>query len=66
MDPRKSGNLRDMSITTSTPKDVKDTQQLSGEAKKTPSESATNKMEQYSSGSTGVAGQGKGGMNADK
>ncbi len=63
MDPKNS-NLRDMTISTSTPKDVKSTSMLSGEAKKTKAEGESNSTTQYT-----VAGCGSsdlGGMNKGK
>lgn len=49
MNPLK--NLRDLTITTSSGTDVKDTSMLSGEAKgSTKSQNETNVTEQYSSG----------------
>lgn len=40
-------NLRTMKVTTSSGKDVKNTQQLKGEATKTKAEGETNSTEQY-------------------
>ena len=45
-------NIRDMEVTTSSGKDVKDTEMLSGEAEVTSAEKATNAVKQYETGST--------------
>jgi len=59
----RNSNLRDMSVTTSSGKNVKDTKQLSGEAKD--SLSGTNKLVQYETSGSAAPGP-HGGMPSGK
>ncbi len=54
----KTPNIRDMSITTGSGTDVKNTSQLKGEAQKTPAEKESNVTKQYET----AGGVGKGSL----
>ena len=58
-------NLRDFKVDTGTAKDVKDTQQITGEAKKSTTWSEKNVTEQYQT-SGGVNKSGAGGVNTEQ
>jgi hypothetical protein len=60
----KSQNLQNMTVTTASFTDVKNTQQLKGEAKESAAFRETNQTKEYSSGSSGKGPGPFGGMNS--
>lgn len=54
----KMPNLRTMKVDSGSGKDVRDTSQLKGEAKKTSAEGAKNETTQYTTGSTSMGSLG--------